>query len=176
MILSFWQHPICSLYVWHFVIRESHYSCYSNWCNCHLIHTKGHQCAEEAGAAEEAVKTRLEKALAGGAGGRLRLERPLETPAVSAQKIWCWDHLYPVDGDLIRSGALVTTKSYFIGSVSRVFFCNQWTLGENAFLVWWDSFSCGLLSVSACKKKRVKNYSHTIKFWARKKYPQMSVH
>jgi len=58
--------------------------------------------AEEAGAAEEAVKTRLEKALAGGAGGRLRLERPLETPAVSAQKIWCWDHLYPVDGDLIR--------------------------------------------------------------------------
>ena len=63
------------------------------------------------------MKTRLEKALAGGAGGRLRLERPLETPAVSAQKIWCWDHLYPVDGDLIRSGALVTTKSYFIGSV-----------------------------------------------------------
>jgi len=39
----------------------------------------------------EAVKTRLEKALAGGAGGRLRLERPLETPAVSAQKIWWWD-------------------------------------------------------------------------------------
>merc|ERR1712156_771336 len=58
--------------------------------------------AEEAGAAGEAVKTRLEKALAGGAGGRLRLERPLETPAVSAQKIWWWDQLYPVDGDLIR--------------------------------------------------------------------------
>ena len=72
----------------------------------------------------EAVKTRLEKALAGGAGGRLRLERPLETPAVSAQKIWWWDQLYPVDGDLIRSGALVT-KLYSIGAVSRVFFCNQ---------------------------------------------------
>merc|ERR1712012_904307 len=51
----------------------------------------------------EAVKTSLEKALAGGAGGRLRLERPLETPAVSAQKIWWWDQLYPVDGDLIRT-------------------------------------------------------------------------
>merc|ERR1712038_903717 len=57
---------------------------------------------EEAGAAGEAVKTGLEKALAGGAGGRLRLERPLETPAVSAQKIWWWYQLYPVDGDLIR--------------------------------------------------------------------------
>merc|ERR1712226_148414 len=45
---------------------------------------------------------KAEKALAGGEGGRLRRERPLETAAVSAQKIWWWDQLYPVDEDLIR--------------------------------------------------------------------------
>jgi len=45
---------------------------------------------------------KAEKALAGGEGGRLRRERPLETAAVSVQKIWWWDQLYPVDGDLIR--------------------------------------------------------------------------